>query len=40
MAKGMRKMAGFAQSKTQELTPKIMEIMQEAMAEGDGAGGP
>ena len=36
MAKLQPKMASFAQSKTQALTPKIMEIMQEAMAEGEG----
>ena len=36
MAKLQPKMASFAQSKTQELTPKIMEIMQEAMADGGG----
>ena len=36
MAKLQPKMATFAQSKTQELTPKIMEIMQEAMGEGEG----
>lgn len=40
MAKLQPKMASFAQSKTQELTPKIMEIMQEAMGEGDGGGEP
>lgn len=40
MATLQPKMMSFAQAKTQELTPRIMEIMQEAMGGGDAGEEP